>query len=144
MWNGHRNTFALTLCYRKRSSHCRPSHAPFERTPTDEERYTKLENSGDLQPIIRDPGLGTTRPVLEDDLRHAIESLEASTATIQKQTETLKLQCENLNKQLGRENNVEQQRSRDIARLRKKHEVGRQTTTMAVGNYPPRPTVACC
>ncbi|KAJ6124826.1 hypothetical protein N7471_012143 [Penicillium samsonianum] len=93
--------------------------------------YLKLENSGALQPILSNPDLGATRPILEDELRNAIESLEASTATIQKQTETLKFQCASLNKQLGLENNVEQQRSRDIARLQKKHEAGRQNTTMA-------------
>ncbi|OQE42215.1 hypothetical protein PENCOP_c004G07044 [Penicillium coprophilum] len=93
--------------------------------------YLKLENSGALQPILRNPGLGATRPILEDELRDAIESLEASTATIQKQTETLKFQWESLSKQLSLENKVEQQRSRDIARLQNKHEAGRQSTTMA-------------
>ncbi|KAJ5348366.1 uncharacterized protein N7506_001619 [Penicillium brevicompactum] len=93
--------------------------------------YTKLESSGALQPILHDPELDATRPILEDDLRRAIESLEASTATITKQTETLKLQCDTLNKQFGREQNVEIQRIKDIARLRKKHEAGRQNTTMA-------------
>ncbi|KAI3210016.1 hypothetical protein CBS147311_1618 [Penicillium roqueforti] len=93
--------------------------------------YIKLVNSGALQPIISNPDLGATRPILEDELRNAIESLEASTATIQKQTEALKLQCASLNKQLGLENNVELQRSRDITRLQKKHEAGRQNTTMA-------------
>ncbi|KAJ5788119.1 hypothetical protein N7457_003109 [Penicillium paradoxum] len=93
--------------------------------------YSKLKDSGALQPFLGNPELGATRPILEDDLRNAIESLEASTATIQKQTETLKLQCASLNTQLGLENDAEQQRSRDIARLRKKHEVGRQNTTMA-------------
>ncbi|KAJ5365047.1 hypothetical protein N7517_007933 [Penicillium concentricum] len=93
--------------------------------------YLKLEKSGALQPILRNPDLGATRPILEDELRNTIESLEASTATIQKQTETLKFQCASLNKQLGLENKVEQQRSRDITRLQKKHEAGRQSTTMA-------------
>ncbi|CAG7956276.1 unnamed protein product [Penicillium salamii] len=92
--------------------------------------YTKLHSSGALQPILNDPDLGATRPILEDDLRHAIESLEASTATVQKRTETLKRQCETLNKQMVREQNLGQQRSKDIARLRKKHEAGRQNTTI--------------
>ncbi|OQE13929.1 hypothetical protein PENFLA_c042G03089 [Penicillium flavigenum] len=93
--------------------------------------YLKLESSGALQPILNNPDFGATRPVLEDELRDAIESLEASTAAIQKQTETLKFQCARINKQLGLENDIEQQRSRDIARLHKKHEAGRHTTTMA-------------
>ncbi|KAJ5207206.1 hypothetical protein N7491_002164 [Penicillium cf. griseofulvum] len=93
--------------------------------------YLQLENSGALQPILHNPDLGATRPILEDELRNTIESLEASTATIQKQTETLKFQCASLNKQLDLEHKAEQQRSRDIARLQKKHEAGRQNTTMA-------------
>ncbi|KAJ5368798.1 uncharacterized protein N7496_008558 [Penicillium cataractarum] len=96
--------------------------------------YNKLENSGTLQPILRDPELGATRPFLEDDIRSAIESLEASTAAIQKQTETLSFQCETLKKQLRQKDNWEQDRSRDIARLRKKHEAGRQTTTIAAND----------
>ncbi|CAG7952178.1 unnamed protein product [Penicillium nalgiovense] len=93
--------------------------------------YLKLESSGALQPILSNPDFGATRPVSEDELRDAIESLEASTAAIQKQTETLNFQCASLNKQLGLENDIEQQRSRDIARLHKKHEAGRHTTTNA-------------
>ncbi|KAJ5143120.1 uncharacterized protein N7515_001907 [Penicillium bovifimosum] len=93
--------------------------------------YSKINHSGILQPILRNPDLGATRPILEDDLRNAIESLEASTATIQKQTERLKFQCASLNKHLSLENNVEQQQGRDVARLRKKHEADRQSTTMA-------------
>ncbi|KAJ5770746.1 uncharacterized protein N7511_002797 [Penicillium nucicola] len=93
--------------------------------------YSRLQASGALQPILRNPDLPATRPILEDDLQTAIKSLETSTATIQKQTETLKFQCDSLNKQLGLANNVEQQRNRDVTRLRKKHEGGRQSTTMA-------------
>lgn len=114
-----------------------------DKTSLTRDRYLKLENSGALQPILSNPDLGATRPILEDEIRNAIESLEASTANIQKQTETLRFQCASLNKQLGLENNVAQQRSRDIARLQKKHEAGRQNTTMAVGACPLR-TVACC
>ncbi|OKP10995.1 hypothetical protein PENSUB_3516 [Penicillium subrubescens] len=96
--------------------------------------YNKLEHSGALQPILRDPELGTTRPFLEDEIRSAIESLEASTATIQKQTETLSFQCETLKKQLRQQVNWEQDRSRDIARLRKKHEARRQSTIIAAND----------
>ena len=117
---------------------------PNYKTSLIRDRYLKLENSGALQPILSNPDLGATRPILEDELRNAIESLEASTTTIQKQTETLKLQCASINKQLGLESNVEQQRSRDIARLQKKHEAGRQNTTMAVGTRPSQYNVACC
>lgn len=51
---------------------------------------------------------------------------------IQNQSKTLSQQCETLRKQLRRQDNLEQDRSRDIVRLRKKHEAGRQNTTVAV------------
>lgn len=144
MCNGRLSISALTPCYQKMNSRCTFLCTPNYKTSLIGNRYLKIENSGALQPILSNPDLGATRPILEDELRNAIESLEASTATIQKQTETLKFQCANLQKQLGLENNVEQQRSRDIARLQKKHEAGRQNTTMAVGACPLQHTVACC
>lgn len=97
-----------------------------------ETRYTKLENSGALQPILREPNLNATRPFLEDDIRNAIKSLEASTAAVQKQSATLSYQCDSLKKQLRRQESLDQDRTRDIARLRKKHEAGRQNTSSLV------------
>ncbi|KAJ6103237.1 hypothetical protein N7486_005664 [Penicillium sp. IBT 16267x] len=91
--------------------------------------YTKLEDSGAVQPILRDPSLGATRPFLEDDIRSTIKSLEVSTAAIQKKSQTLSAQCETLKKQMRRQEALEQDRNRDIARLRKKHEGGKQTTS---------------
>lgn len=120
------------------TSHFRSNH----KTALTGDRYLKLENSGALQLVLSNSDLGATRPILEDELRNAIESLEASTATIQKQTEALKFQCASLNTKLSLENNVEQLRSRDLARLQKKHEAGRQNTTMAVGSCPLQ-TVTC-
>ncbi|KAJ5286940.1 hypothetical protein N7478_002626 [Penicillium angulare] len=94
------------------------------------ERYTKLENSGALQPILREPSLGATRPFLETDIQSAIDSLEASTVTIKQQSHVLSLQCEAVKKKLRREGSLDQDRSRDIARLRKKHESGKQNATV--------------
>ena len=99
---------------------------------TESASYSKLERSGSLNTILHDPALGATRAVLEDDLRCAIESLEASTAAIQRQTQTLASQCEQLNEQHRFDNGLAQDRGRDIARLRKNHEAGRQNTTAAV------------
>lgn len=99
-------------------------------------RYSKLEISGALNPLLRDPDLPATRPLLEDDIRSAIESLEASTVAIQKQRETLSLQCKALKKQLRRQEGLDQEKSRDLSRLRKKHEAGRQNTTIAVITLP--------
>lgn len=97
-----------------------------------ENRYHKLENSGVLHPILRDPDLTATRPVLEQDIRTAIQSLEASTAAIQQQRETLSLQCEVLKKQLRNRQSFDREQNRDVGRLRKKHDAGRQHTTIAV------------
>ncbi|KAK5800981.1 hypothetical protein VI817_003193 [Penicillium citrinum] len=93
--------------------------------------YNKLEHIGTLQPILRDPALNATRPFLEDDIRTAIESLHESTASIEKQSDTLSRQCEVLKKQLRQQKTLDEDRARDITRLRKKHEAGRQNTTIA-------------
>ncbi|OQE19131.1 hypothetical protein PENSTE_c016G09012 [Penicillium steckii] len=93
--------------------------------------YNKLEHIGTLQPILRDPDLNATRPFLEDDIRTAIESLHGSTASLEKQSDTLSRQCEVLKKQLRQQKNSDEDRTRDITRLRKKHEAGRQNTTIA-------------
>ncbi|KAJ5898588.1 hypothetical protein N7504_008876 [Penicillium tannophilum] len=90
--------------------------------------YTKLEHSGALQPILRDPSLGATRPFLEVDIRSTIQSLEVSTAAIQKKSQVLYAQCETLKKQMRRQEGLEQDRKRDITRLRKKHEGVKQNT----------------
>lgn len=95
-------------------------------------RYNKLSQTGNLHPILRDPNLEATRPFLETDIRAAIQSLETSTATIQKQSDTLSRQCDILRKQFRQRESLDGDRGRDIMRLRKKHEVGRQNTIIAV------------
>ncbi|KAJ5707225.1 hypothetical protein N7488_007026 [Penicillium malachiteum] len=96
-------------------------------------RYKKLETSGALQPLLRDPALSATRPFLEEDIRSTIDSLEASTAAIQKQSQVLSLQCEMIKKQLRSQKSLDEDKNRDIARLRKKHEAGKQNMTV-LGN----------
>ncbi|KAJ6015029.1 hypothetical protein N7540_009620 [Penicillium herquei] len=95
--------------------------------------YAKLETSGALQPLLRDPALSATRPFLEEDIRSTIDSLEASTAAIQKQSQVLSLQCEMIKKQLRSQKSLDEDKNRDIARLRKKHEAGKQNVTV-LGN----------
>ncbi|KAJ5668837.1 hypothetical protein N7462_009907 [Penicillium macrosclerotiorum] len=90
--------------------------------------WTKLESSSDLHALLRDPELDATRPLLEDEIQTAIQSLEASTAAIRKHTETLSLQCRTIKKQIQTRESLDQDRIRDIARLRKKHEAGTQNT----------------
>ncbi|KAJ5485403.1 hypothetical protein N7539_005391 [Penicillium diatomitis] len=93
--------------------------------------YDKLESSGALQQIIHNPDLGATRPFLEDEIRLAIASLEATTAEIEKQTETLSFQHEILQKQLRQSEESDQARDRDLARLKKKHEAERQRVVIS-------------
>lgn len=95
-------------------------------------RHAKLEASGALQPLVRDPSLGATRPLLEDEIRDTIKSLEASTTAVQQQSRLLSLQCETIKKQLRSRENLEQEKTRDIARLRKKHEAEKQNTASLV------------
>ncbi|KAJ5102903.1 hypothetical protein N7532_003432 [Penicillium argentinense] len=110
------------------SKHLRPDYLLSREELT---LYNKLESTGSLSPILRDPDFNATRPFLEDDIRTAIQTLEASTVAIQKQSDTLSQQCETLKKQFRRQESVDQDRARDIARLRKKHEAGRQNTAIA-------------
>ncbi|KAF9883459.1 hypothetical protein FE257_003457 [Aspergillus nanangensis] len=93
--------------------------------------YSKLESSGALRNILSSPEIDSTRPFLDHDLRKAIETLNASTAAIQRQTEILTSQCENLNRQISLEDEREGIQSRDLRRLRQKHESGRQNTAAA-------------
>ncbi|KAJ5750879.1 hypothetical protein N7533_007907 [Penicillium manginii] len=93
--------------------------------------YNKLSQTGNLHPILREPDLDATRPFLETDIRAAIQSLQSSTATVQKQSDTLSRQCDLLRKQLRQQQRLDDDRAKDIARLRKKHEAGRQNTTIA-------------
>jgi hypothetical protein len=95
-------------------------------------RYNKLSQTGNLHPILREPDLDATRPFLETDIRAAIQSLQSSTATVQKQSDTLSRQCDLLRKQLRQQQRLDDDRAKDIARLRKKHEAGRQNTAIAV------------
>lgn len=96
------------------------------------DRYSSLEKSGTLQHILHDPNIASTRPLLDDDLQNAIDSLKASTAAIQKQTEILTTQCETLNNQLHRDDDRTRGQDRGMTQLRKKHEAGRQTVKAEV------------
>ncbi|KJK61531.1 hypothetical protein P875_00042203 [Aspergillus parasiticus SU-1] len=64
--------------------------------------YTKLESTGSLQNIIHNLDTNADRPFLDEDLRKAINSLNASTAVIQKQKRVLASQCDNIDKELRR------------------------------------------
>lgn len=95
-------------------------------------RYSKLEDSGALQTLLANSNLKATRPLVDDDLRRAIETLDASTAAIQRQTNTLASQYESLDRSITSDDELGLRQNRDIARLRQKHTSERQNITAAV------------
>jgi septal ring factor EnvC (AmiA/AmiB activator) len=104
-------------------------------------RYSTLESSGALRSILNNPELDATRPLFDEDLQRAIEALNTSTAAIQRQTEILTSQCESINKHMRMEDEMITLQSRDIERLRQKHDSGRQAIMAAV--RASKSTVVC-
>ncbi|KAB8232338.1 uncharacterized protein BDW43DRAFT_280097 [Aspergillus alliaceus] len=93
--------------------------------------YTKLESAGTLRNFIRKPDTSEGRPFLDEDIRRAINSLNASTAVFQKQTGILASLCEDIDKQLRRETERGARHNRDIERLRQRRELEKQNTNAA-------------
>ena len=95
-------------------------------------RYTKLERTGSLQNIIHNPDTNADRPFLDEDIRRAIDSLNASTAVIQKQKQILVSQCDNRDKGLRIEGEQQVRRNIGIKHLRQRCRSERQSTSAAV------------
>ncbi|EEH40135.2 hypothetical protein PAAG_08984 [Paracoccidioides lutzii Pb01] len=94
--------------------------------------YAKLEATGSLKSILQGQEISSTRPFLDDEIRDAIGSLRASTAAIENQTETLKLQCKELKSQIRSPNQSRQRESRAWGQLNKKHALEKQQTDVTV------------
>ncbi|KAL4792896.1 hypothetical protein BDV19DRAFT_241425 [Aspergillus venezuelensis] len=94
--------------------------------------YLMLEPSDSLPAFISDANFDSTRPFLEDDLQKAIESLNTSTAEIQQQADALTIQYDALTKQKKRDDDRESRQRREIERLRRKYDAGKQNTSTAV------------
>ncbi|KAA8652306.1 hypothetical protein EYZ11_008864 [Aspergillus tanneri] len=93
--------------------------------------YLELGSSGALE-TLNLSDVDMTRPFLDEDLRGAIESLNTSTAAIQKQNEILALQHDFLNKQFSMESERKLGHKKDAERLGQRHESRRQSiNTMA-------------
>ncbi|KAE8412061.1 vacuolar H+/Ca2+ exchanger [Aspergillus pseudocaelatus] len=90
--------------------------------------YTKLESTGSLQNIMHNPDTNADRPLLDEDVRKAIDSLNDSTAVIQKQKQILASQCDNIDKELRRKGEREVRRSTGIEHLRQRYKSERQST----------------
>ncbi|KAL3473633.1 hypothetical protein BJX99DRAFT_233269 [Aspergillus californicus] len=93
--------------------------------------YSKLESSGNLVSILTHTEVDSTRPFLDEDLRNAIELLNTSTAEIERQTEILTSQYNILSRHLKRDDERESRQTRELERLRQKHDAGRQNTAAA-------------
>ncbi|KAB8215430.1 hypothetical protein BDV33DRAFT_180928 [Aspergillus novoparasiticus] len=92
-------------------------------------RYTKLESTGSLQNIIHNLDTNADRPFLDEDLRKAINSLNASTAVLQKQKRVLASQCDNIDEELRRKAEREVRRNTGIEHLRQRYNSERQRTS---------------
>ncbi|KAF9769723.1 hypothetical protein IL306_012814 [Fusarium sp. DS 682] len=79
--------------------------------------YTALDKSGQVDRLADLYDLGEVQAVNEDDVRAAIEELNRSTATISKQTETLKQQRDALARLVKKRDEAESQR-RDLEEAR--------------------------
>ncbi|KAI1938304.1 Vacuolar cation/proton exchanger 5 [Ophidiomyces ophidiicola] len=91
--------------------------------------YTKLGSSAS---VYQQEELQSTRPILDDELKRAIELLNTSTAAIDRQTEALKFQCKELRSQIDQGTRVEQQRSKSTARLSTGHTAETQRINLAI------------
>ncbi len=74
----------------------------------------------------------STRPLLDHEIRAAIESLEASTAAIDKQTEALKVQFKELKSQMGIDYETGECRTKSLAKLHRKYALEKQQVDVAV------------
>lgn len=84
-------------------------------------RYSKLEKKGILEELTRSQDVATTHPIGDSDLRAAIAALQASTAAIEKHTETLKKQRHALNDLADHDQTETKARKRTTDQRVKKH-----------------------
>lgn len=95
-------------------------------------RYSKLETSAAFKAILQDSNLSSTRPILDDELKAAIESLKASTTAIDSQTEALRRQCKELKSKIQEASQIKQQRSKSTGRLLAGHTAEKQQVDLTV------------
>ncbi|EGC41893.1 conserved hypothetical protein [Histoplasma capsulatum var. duboisii H88] len=94
--------------------------------------YTKIEATGSLKGILHGQEISSTKPFLDDEIRKAIGSLKASTAAVEHQTETLKLQCKELKSQIRNGNHSRQREAKAWAQWKNKHALEKQQIDVAV------------
>lgn len=115
-------------------------HLALGRTGTDLHRYSRLESSGNIADIAHDPDIDVTRPLLDEDLHDAVESMHASTAVLEKQTEILTSQFRTVSKQFFAQDDPPASQTGGLALLQRKHASGSQNNAAVVGTFP----LYCC
>ncbi|KPM35352.1 hypothetical protein AK830_g11226 [Neonectria ditissima] len=97
--------------------------------------YTALDRSGQVDLLADAHDLGEVQAVSEDDIRAAIEELNRSTATISKQTETLRQQQDALSRLVKKRGENEAQR-RDLESTRLRESESQRKKLAAEVTYP--------
>ena len=97
-----------------------------------EARYSELERTGVAQEISTAHDLSVIKPATDDEIRSAIEALEASTAAIKKQNLTLKAQRECLESIVAENHETETTRRRQSDRRSRKFALEKQHVSVAV------------
>ncbi|KAL2359345.1 hypothetical protein RJZ56_007806 [Blastomyces dermatitidis] len=98
-------------------------------------RYIKLEATGSLKSILQGQEISSTRPFLDDEIRDAIGSLTASTAAIEHQTKTLKVQCKELNSQIRNGIRSRQREAKAWEHLKNKNAREKEQIDVAVEDF---------
>ncbi|OAX79061.1 hypothetical protein ACJ72_06622 [Emergomyces africanus] len=94
--------------------------------------YAKLEATGSFRSILQGQEITSTRPFLDDEICDAIGSLKASTAAIENQTETFRLQCKELKSQIRKGNQSRQREAKALGQLKNKHALEKQQIDVVV------------
>ncbi|RAL15036.1 uncharacterized protein BO97DRAFT_385215 [Aspergillus homomorphus CBS 101889] len=93
--------------------------------------YSALEDSDDLSNLLSSRITRATRPLSDEELRHSINLLNASTVAIRRQTAIVSSQSQFISIQLQRKEEREFELERDADRLRAQVLSGRQTASVA-------------
>lgn len=100
-------------------------------------RYTALDRSGQVDVLADAHDLGEVQAVNEEDIRTAIEELNRSTATISKQTETLRQQQDALSRLVKkRGENEAQRRDLESTRLRQSESQRKKLAAEVTCSHP--------
>ena len=95
-------------------------------------RYGKLERNGTVRAIQANHDTSTIRPILDEEIRSALEALKASTLAIEKQNQALRSQQKALLAYREKVEDGKARRKRVSEQRRRKHALEKQHVEMAV------------